>query len=80
LRVHETNSNGPVPIGCSVANVPEGVKTPSASVVPSSALNSCSAFGLAIENACCDSAGMNVADGFVSVRTAVDSSVASQLS
>ena len=60
-------------------NVPLAVKTPSASTVPSSALNSVSAFGLAIENACCESAGMNVADGFVSVRTAVDASVASQL-
>ena len=48
-------------------------------MVPSSALYSCSAFGLAIENDCCESAGMNVADGFVSVSTAVDSSVASQL-
>ena len=38
---------------------------PSASTSPSSAPNSCSAFGLAIENACCESAGMNVADGFV---------------
>ena len=79
MRVHETNSNGPVPIGCSVPKVPDEVKTPSASAVPSSALNSFSAFGLAIENACCESAGMKVADGFVSVRTAVDASVASQL-
>ena len=47
--------------------------------MPSSALPSWSAFGLAIENDCCESAGMNVADGFVSVITAVDSSVASQL-
>ena len=61
-------------------NVPVGVKTPSASTVPSSALNSCSAFGLAIENDCCERAGMNVADGFVSVSTAVLASVASQLS
>ena len=68
-----------MPIGCSVPKVPVGWKTPSASTVPSSALNSVSAFGLAIENACCASAGMNVADGFVSVMTAVDSSCASQL-
>ncbi len=44
-----------------------------------SALYSLSAFGLAIENDCCESAGMIVADGFVSVSTAVDESVASQL-
>ena len=68
-----------MPIGCSVPNVPDEVKTPSASIVPSSALHSCRALGLAIENDCCESAGMNVADGFVSVRTAVFSSVASQL-
>ena len=55
------------------------LKTPSASMVPSSALNSCSAFGLAIENACSESAARNVADGFVSVSTAVVSSFASQL-
>jgi hypothetical protein len=79
LRTHESNFKGPVPIGCSVPNVPVGVKTPSASVVPSSALNSVSAFGLAIEKACCERAGMKVADGLVSVRTAVCESVASQL-
>ena len=68
-----------MPIGCSVPNVPLGWKTPSASTVPASALNSFSAFGLAIENACCESAGMNVADGFVRLRTTVFASVASQL-
>jgi hypothetical protein len=42
-------------------------------------LNSFSAFGLAIENDCCESAGMIVADGFVRLRTTVFSSFAWQL-
>ena len=76
FRVHDSNLNGPVPIGCSVPNVPSGRKTPSASSVPASAWNSSSAFGLAIENACWESAGI----GFVRFRSTVNSSVASQLS
>jgi hypothetical protein len=62
-----------------VPNVPLGVKTPSGVDGALVGLNSCSAFGLAIENDCCERAGMNVADGFVSVSTAVLASVASQL-
>ena len=48
---NDSTTYGPVPIGCSVPKVPAGLKTPSASTVPSSALNSVRAFGLAIEKA-----------------------------
>ena len=60
-------------------NVPVGLKPVSSSIVPASAWNSSSAFGLAIENACCVSAPSIDADGFVSVITASVSLVASQL-
>ena len=69
-----------MPIGCSVPNVPVGWKTPSASTVPSSAPNSVSAFGLAIEKLESERAPRMADDGLVSVMTAVPSSGASQLS
>ena len=59
--------------------VPVGRKPVSSSSVPASALNSSSAFGLAIENACWTSAPRSEADGLVSVITAVVGLRASQL-
>ena len=53
--------------------------SPASSSVPASALNSWSAFGLAIENACWTSAPRSEADGLVSVITAVVGLRASQL-
>src|SRR6476619_3064330 len=46
--VHDWSMYGPVPIGCCVANVPVGWKTPVASTVPASASYFLSAVGLAI--------------------------------
>ena len=45
---HDWSMYGPVPIGCCVANVPVGWKTPVASTVPASAWYFFSAVGLAI--------------------------------
>src|SRR6059058_4833687 len=45
---HDESMYGPVPIGCWVANVPVGWKTPVASTVPASASYFLSAVGLAM--------------------------------
>ena len=68
-----------MPTGCSVPNVPLGLKTPSASIEPSSALNSVSAFGLAMENGASVSAPSTDAEGRVKFSVTVVSSTASQL-
>ncbi len=59
-------------------NVPVGLK-PVSSRVPSSALNSSSAFGLAIANGASVSAPSTEADGRVKLSFTVVSSIASQL-
>src|SRR6476660_7069109 len=45
---HDCTMYGPLPIGCCVANVPVGWKTPVASTVPASAWYFVSAVGLAM--------------------------------
>jgi hypothetical protein len=61
-----------------VPNVPVNLGESSLPLT-ASALYSCSALGLAMENAGIDSAEMNVEEGLVSVTTAVPASGASHL-
>ena len=77
--VHDSNLKGPVPVGCSVAYVPAGVKIPSSSTEPSSAPNSCRAAGLTIARLGSVSVERMVADGRFRFSVTVDSSTASQL-
>ena len=77
--VHDCSMNGPVPVGCWVAYVPVGWKTPLASTVPWSAPYFCIAVGLSIENDGSESAAMNDADGAVKLIVTVDPLTALQL-
>src|SRR5919198_1206526 len=61
--VHDLNLNGPVPIGCSVENLPPGWKTPFASTLPLFAPYFFSAVGLMIAKFRSASPARNDADG-----------------
>ncbi len=78
-RVHDWSMNGPVPVGCAVAYVPVGWKTPSESTEPWSAPYFCMAVGLPMKNDGSDSAPRNAADGAVSAIVTVELPVAVQL-
>ena len=78
-RVHDSNLNGPVPIGCSVPNVPVGWKPVvlvDRALVGVVLLQRLRARDREVVSA---SAPRNEADGFVRLITTVFSSVASQL-
>src|SRR5215211_5978523 len=77
--VHDLNLNGPVPIGCCVANVPPGWKTPFASTEPLFAPYFFSAVGLMIAKFRRASPARNDADGCVSVMAALYLPAALQL-
>jgi hypothetical protein len=71
--------NGPVPVGCCVAYVPVGWKTPSASTLPWFAPYLFIAVGLSMENDGSDSPAMNDADGDVRLMVTLDVPCAAQL-
>ena len=64
--------NGPVPVGCCVAYVPVGWKTPSASTLPWFAPYLFIAVGLSIENDGSESAPRNDADAAVRLIVTVE--------
>ena len=71
-RFHDWSMNGPVPVGCCVAYVPVGWKTPLASTEPWLAPYFCSAVGLPMENEGSERPARNDAEGDVRLIVIVE--------